>query len=75
LFFLVESFIRESEDPGPMASALDSSQSGPMAAFFQRRNLSFLQSLRHILEWVTDDLDVQQMFEDPWPAVFIPDRI
>jgi hypothetical protein len=46
-----------------------------MVAFFQRRKSSFLESLGHILESITTDLFVRQMFEDPSSAIFIPDRI
>ena len=46
-----------------------------MLSLFAKRKEAFLESLRHILASVTSDLFVQQMFEDPSSAMFIPDRV
>lgn len=50
-------------------------ESNPMISLFAKRKEAFLESLRHILASVTSDLFVQQMFEDPASAMFIPDRV
>lgn len=44
-------------------------------SFFSRRKASFIASLKRVLESITSDLFIQQMFENPSSAMYIPDRV